>query len=191
MGSMMYMMNLPLPAGPLQAAPDKPGDHSSELGSPVNCNSEEMMMMAASPRETADILKPGEHLCEPDNCSPRAKELTTEPIWKLWQQWFKMNICHVEQRLQPPRHLTMLRVSMFVGYMHYKNVTQIGKLKSSPAGAIDLLYLFMQCHWNLTHLFYWFEWIVNKVCLFCPLHWKQWCSFRLIYCYYRKTHSRC
>ncbi|XP_019712276.1 sterile alpha motif domain-containing protein 7 [Hippocampus comes] len=80
MGSMLYMMNLPLPAGPLQAAPDKPGDHSSELGSPVNCNSEEMMMMAASPREAADIPKPAEHLCEPDNCSPRAKELTTEPM---------------------------------------------------------------------------------------------------------------
>ncbi|XP_051944001.1 sterile alpha motif domain-containing protein 7 [Hippocampus zosterae] len=81
MGSMLYMMNLPLPAGPLQAAPDKPGDRSSEPGSPVNCNGEEMMMMmASSPREAADILKPTEHLCEPDNCSPRAKELTAEPM---------------------------------------------------------------------------------------------------------------
>ncbi|KAM9790545.1 sterile alpha motif domain-containing protein 7 [Syngnathus typhle] len=80
-GSMLYMMNLPLPAGPLQGAPDnKPGDHSSEMGSPGNCNSEEMIIMAASPREAIDVLKPAEHLCEPDNTSPRAKELTAEPI---------------------------------------------------------------------------------------------------------------
>nr|XP_057925128.1 sterile alpha motif domain-containing protein 7 [Doryrhamphus excisus] len=66
MGSMLYMMNLPLPAATLQAAPDKPGDPSSETGSPVNCNSEEMM---ASPRDV-DILKASEHLQETDNNSP-------------------------------------------------------------------------------------------------------------------------
>ncbi|XP_061550539.1 sterile alpha motif domain-containing protein 7 [Phycodurus eques] len=82
MSNMLYMMNLPLPASTLQAAPDKPGDRSSEMGSPVNCNSEEMMMMAAaaSPREAADVLKPAEHLCEPGNNSPHAKELTAEHI---------------------------------------------------------------------------------------------------------------
>ncbi|XP_061695473.1 sterile alpha motif domain-containing protein 7 isoform X2 [Syngnathoides biaculeatus] len=65
-----------------QAAPDKPGDRSSEMGSPVNCNSEEMMMMAAaaSPREPADVLKPADHLGEPGNNSPRAKELSAEHV---------------------------------------------------------------------------------------------------------------
>ncbi|XP_054614711.1 sterile alpha motif domain-containing protein 7 [Dunckerocampus dactyliophorus] len=61
MGSVLYMMNLPL-----SAAPDKPGDRSSEMGSPVNCNSEEMM---ASPRDT-DVLKASEHLHETDTGSP-------------------------------------------------------------------------------------------------------------------------
>ncbi|XP_061777122.1 sterile alpha motif domain-containing protein 7 isoform X2 [Nerophis ophidion] len=65
MGSMLYMINLPLPAAALQTAPDKPGDHSSEMGSPVNCNSEEMM---ASP--SGDVLKASEHLHETDNNSP-------------------------------------------------------------------------------------------------------------------------
>ncbi|XP_061834783.1 sterile alpha motif domain-containing protein 7 isoform X1 [Nerophis lumbriciformis] len=65
MGGMLYMINLPLPAAALQTAPDKPGDHSSEMGSPVNCNSEEMM---ASP--SGDVLKASEHLHETDNSSP-------------------------------------------------------------------------------------------------------------------------
>ncbi|XP_030219077.1 sterile alpha motif domain-containing protein 7 isoform X1 [Gadus morhua] len=71
LGSMFYMMNLPLPAAAanaaaaIQAASDKPGDRSSEVGSPVACNSEEIM---GSPRE-ADLLKP-EHLNETENHSP-------------------------------------------------------------------------------------------------------------------------
>ncbi|KAJ3595713.1 hypothetical protein NHX12_005016 [Muraenolepis orangiensis] len=74
LGSMFYMMNLPLPAAAAaaaaaqataaQAASDKPGDRSSEVGSPVVCHSEEIL---GSPRE--DVLKM-EHLNEPENHSP-------------------------------------------------------------------------------------------------------------------------
>ncbi|XP_032386705.1 sterile alpha motif domain-containing protein 7 [Etheostoma spectabile] len=66
LGSMLYMMNLPLSTSNLQATPEKPADRSSEIGSPVNCNSEEMM---ASPRDP-DVLKPTEHLPETENNSP-------------------------------------------------------------------------------------------------------------------------
>lgn len=63
---MLYMMNLPLSTASLQATPEKPGDHSPEIGSPVNCNSEDMM---ASPRDP-DVLKSTEHLHETENNSP-------------------------------------------------------------------------------------------------------------------------
>ncbi|XP_053293195.1 sterile alpha motif domain-containing protein 7 [Pleuronectes platessa] len=66
LGNMLYMMNLPLPTAPLHATPEKPGDRSSEIGSPVNCNSEEMV---ASPRDP-DVLKSTEHLHETENNSP-------------------------------------------------------------------------------------------------------------------------
>jgi len=66
MGNMLYMMNLPLATAALQANPEKPADRSSEAGSPVNCNSEEMM---ASPRDP-DVLKSTEHLQETENNSP-------------------------------------------------------------------------------------------------------------------------
>ncbi|XP_056149693.1 sterile alpha motif domain-containing protein 7 [Lampris incognitus] len=66
MGSMFYMMNLPLPTAALQPTPEKPGDRSSEIGSPVNCNSEDML---GSPRD-ADLLKSTEHLHETENNSP-------------------------------------------------------------------------------------------------------------------------
>ena len=66
LGNMLYMMNLPLSTATLQATPEKPGDRSPEIGSPVNCNSEEMM---ASPRDP-DILKSTEHLHETENISP-------------------------------------------------------------------------------------------------------------------------
>lgn len=66
MGNMLYMMNLPLSATSLRATPEKPGDRSPEIGSPVNCNSEEMM---ASPRDP-DVLKSSEHLHETENNSP-------------------------------------------------------------------------------------------------------------------------
>ncbi|CAL8344167.1 unnamed protein product [Merluccius merluccius] len=67
LGSMFYMMNLPLPAtaAAIQAPSDKPVDRSSEVGSPVACNSEEIL---GSPRE-ADVLK-SEHLNETENHSP-------------------------------------------------------------------------------------------------------------------------
>lgn len=66
LGSMFYMMNLPLSSASLQATPDKAGERSPESGSPVRCNSEEMM---ASPREP-DLIKPADHLHEAENNSP-------------------------------------------------------------------------------------------------------------------------
>lgn len=63
---MLYMMNVPLSTTSLQATPEKPGERSPEIGSPVNCNSEDMM---ASPRDP-DVLKPTEHLHETENISP-------------------------------------------------------------------------------------------------------------------------
>ncbi|XP_013862854.1 sterile alpha motif domain-containing protein 7 [Austrofundulus limnaeus] len=66
MGSMLYMLNLPLTGSTLQATPEKPGDRSPEIPSPGNCNSEDMM---ASPRD-ADGMKSSEHLHEAENCSP-------------------------------------------------------------------------------------------------------------------------
>ncbi|KAG8014286.1 Sterile alpha motif domain-containing protein 7 [Nibea albiflora] len=66
LGNMLYMMNLPLSAATLQSTPEKAGDRSPEIGSPVNCNSEEMM---ASPRDS-DVLKSTEHLHETENNSP-------------------------------------------------------------------------------------------------------------------------
>ncbi|XP_042354245.1 sterile alpha motif domain-containing protein 7 [Plectropomus leopardus] len=66
LGNMLYMMNLPLSTSTLQATPEKPTDRSSEIGSPVNCNSEEMI---ASPRDP-DVLKSTEHLHEMENNSP-------------------------------------------------------------------------------------------------------------------------
>lgn len=66
LGSMVYMMNLPLSNTTLQTTPEKPGDRSSEIGSPVNCNSEEMI---ASPRDP-DVLKSTEQLHETENNSP-------------------------------------------------------------------------------------------------------------------------
>uniref|UniRef100_A0A3P9K4D6 Sterile alpha motif domain containing 7 n=1 Tax=Oryzias latipes TaxID=8090 RepID=A0A3P9K4D6_ORYLA len=66
MGSMLYMMNLPLPAAALRPPTEKPGDRTPDIGSPVNCNSEDMM---ASPRDS-DVLKSMEHLHEAENASP-------------------------------------------------------------------------------------------------------------------------
>ncbi|XP_010892946.1 sterile alpha motif domain-containing protein 7 [Esox lucius] len=69
LGSMFYMMNLPLAAASLQAAPEKPGgDRTSEISSPVNCNSVEMM---GSPCiRDLDGPKPIDPLPETDNPSP-------------------------------------------------------------------------------------------------------------------------
>ncbi|CAL1580374.1 unnamed protein product [Knipowitschia caucasica] len=65
MGSLMYLMNLPLSGTGIQGPPEKPGDRSSDIGSPVNCNSEEMV---ASPRDP-DLLKTSDSH-EPENHSP-------------------------------------------------------------------------------------------------------------------------
>lgn len=75
LGSMLYMMNLPLSTPTLHTTTEKPGDRSSEIGSPVNCNSEEMM---ASPRDP-DILKSTEHLHETENNSPPSA--SSETAW--------------------------------------------------------------------------------------------------------------
>ncbi|XP_004555411.2 sterile alpha motif domain-containing protein 7 [Maylandia zebra] len=66
LGSMLYMMNLPLSTAPLQTTPEKPGERSSEIGSPINCNSEEMV---ASPRDP-DVIKSADHLHDAENNSP-------------------------------------------------------------------------------------------------------------------------
>ncbi|XP_062337274.1 sterile alpha motif domain-containing protein 7 isoform X2 [Osmerus eperlanus] len=68
LGNMFYMMNLPLSAAALQATAEKTGDRSSEISSPANCNSVEMM---ASPctRDT-EVLKHTEQLPESENLSP-------------------------------------------------------------------------------------------------------------------------
>ncbi|XP_076004259.1 sterile alpha motif domain-containing protein 7 isoform X2 [Genypterus blacodes] len=66
LGSMLYMMNLPLSTATMQPAPEKAGDRSSEISSPVNCNSDEML---ASPRD-ADVVKSTELLNDTENNSP-------------------------------------------------------------------------------------------------------------------------
>lgn len=77
LGSMLYMMNLPLSTAALQATPEKPGERSSEIGSPINCNSEEMV---ASPRDP-DVLKSAEHLHEVENNSPPSA--SSETAWPV------------------------------------------------------------------------------------------------------------
>ncbi|XP_036410554.1 sterile alpha motif domain-containing protein 7 [Megalops cyprinoides] len=63
MGSMFYMMNLPLAAAALQTNPEKAGDRSSEVSSPLNCNSVELLgspctrdMESAKPPEQAPMM---------------------------------------------------------------------------------------------------------------------------------------
>ncbi|KAK7944717.1 hypothetical protein WMY93_000445 [Mugilogobius chulae] len=65
MGSLLYLMNMPLSGAGIQGPPEKPGDRSSEMGSPVNCNSDEMV---ASPRDP-DLLKSSDPH-ETENHSP-------------------------------------------------------------------------------------------------------------------------
>lgn len=68
LGNMFYMMNLPLTAAALQAAPEKTGDRSSEISSPANCNSVEMMGSPCT--RDNEVLKPTEQLPETENTSP-------------------------------------------------------------------------------------------------------------------------
>ncbi|KAG5847315.1 hypothetical protein ANANG_G00124710 [Anguilla anguilla] len=60
LGSMFYVMNLPLASAALQANPEKAGDRSSEVSSPLNCNSVEML---GSPcvRDTESTKPPEEN----------------------------------------------------------------------------------------------------------------------------------
>ncbi|XDV27700.1 hypothetical protein PO909_031195 [Leuciscus waleckii] len=63
MGSMFYnMMNLPLPVSGLQPPPEKSGDRSSDISSPLNCNSVELLSKPVS---------------EADNPSPTQMSETT------------------------------------------------------------------------------------------------------------------
>lgn len=74
---MLYMMNLPLSTAPLQTTPEKPGERSSEIGSPINCNSEEMV---ASPRDP-DVIKSADHLHDAENNSPPSA--SSETAWPV------------------------------------------------------------------------------------------------------------
>ena len=71
----MYVMNVPLSSTTLQATPEKPGDRSSDMGSPVNCASEDLL---ASPRDP-DALKSTEHIHEAENSSPPSA--SSETAW--------------------------------------------------------------------------------------------------------------
>uniref|UniRef100_A0A671K4G6 Sterile alpha motif domain containing 7 n=1 Tax=Sinocyclocheilus anshuiensis TaxID=1608454 RepID=A0A671K4G6_9TELE len=74
LGNMFYsMMNLPLPVSGLQPPPEKSGDRSSDISSPVNCNSVELL---SSPRDT-EALKSTEPVSEADNPSPSQMSETT------------------------------------------------------------------------------------------------------------------
>ncbi|XP_051555041.1 sterile alpha motif domain-containing protein 7-like [Myxocyprinus asiaticus] len=74
LGNMYYnMMNLPLPVSGLQLAPEKGGDRSSDISSPLNCNNVEML---GSPRDT-EALKSTEPVTEADNPSPTQMSETT------------------------------------------------------------------------------------------------------------------
>ncbi|XP_077088233.1 sterile alpha motif domain-containing protein 7 [Siphateles boraxobius] len=74
MGNMFYnMMNLPLPVSGLQPPPEKSGDRSSDISSPLNCNSVELL---SSPRDT-EALKSTEPVSEADNPSPTQMSETT------------------------------------------------------------------------------------------------------------------
>lgn len=75
LGNMMYMLNIPLPGTPLQGTSEKPGDRSPEIGSPINCNSEDM---AASPRDP-EVIKSTEHIHEAENSSPPSA--SSEMAW--------------------------------------------------------------------------------------------------------------
>ncbi|XP_016365456.1 sterile alpha motif domain-containing protein 11-like [Sinocyclocheilus rhinocerous] len=74
LGNMFYnMMNLPLPVSGLQPPPEKSGDRSSDINSPLNCNSVELL---SSPRDT-EALKSTEPVSEADNPSPTQMSETT------------------------------------------------------------------------------------------------------------------
>ncbi|XP_076151881.1 sterile alpha motif domain-containing protein 7 [Alosa pseudoharengus] len=73
MGNMLYMMNMPLAAPALHSAAEKVGgDRSSEISSPLNCNSVELLGSPCA-RDT-ETLKPSEPLSETENPpSPASK----------------------------------------------------------------------------------------------------------------------
>ncbi|KAJ8357064.1 hypothetical protein SKAU_G00198580 [Synaphobranchus kaupii] len=60
LGSMFYVMNLPLTSAALQANPEKAGDRSSEVSSPLNCNSVEMLGSPCT-RDTESTKPPDEN----------------------------------------------------------------------------------------------------------------------------------
>ncbi|XP_061098962.1 sterile alpha motif domain-containing protein 7 isoform X2 [Conger conger] len=60
LGSMFYMMNLPLASAALQANPEKAGDRTSEVSSPFNCNSMEILVSPCT-RDTESTKPPDEN----------------------------------------------------------------------------------------------------------------------------------
>lgn len=112
LGNMLYMMNLPLSTTSLQATPEKPGERSPEIGSPVNCNSEDMM---ASPRDP-DVLKSTEHLHETENISPPSA--SSEMAWSALTTWTDANLSR--PNLQPVHYpTTCCHSAGFVYMMNY------------------------------------------------------------------------
>ncbi|TRY81969.1 hypothetical protein DNTS_030978 [Danionella cerebrum] len=74
LGNMFYsMMNLPLPVSGLQPAAEKSVDRSSDVSSPLHCNSVDLLN---SPRDT-EALKAAEPGSEADNPSPGQMSETT------------------------------------------------------------------------------------------------------------------
>ncbi|XP_066565043.1 sterile alpha motif domain-containing protein 7 [Amia ocellicauda] len=66
LGSVFYMMNLPLAATSLQATPEKAcGDQSSDINSPLNCNNVDLLGSPCA-RET-ESTKPPEHNASLEN----------------------------------------------------------------------------------------------------------------------------
>ncbi|KAL4635853.1 sterile alpha motif domain-containing protein 7 isoform X1 [Arapaima gigas] len=73
LGSMLYMMNLHLPAtSSLQASSEKAGDRSSEISSPLNCNSVEMLGSPCS--RDMESTRPPEPLSGQENPPPVTNE---------------------------------------------------------------------------------------------------------------------
>ncbi|RXM28228.1 Sterile alpha motif domain-containing protein 7 [Acipenser ruthenus] len=70
LGNMFYMMNLPLSA-PLQSTPEKPANQSSEVNSPVNCNSSVELLGSPCSRES-EGMKPPEQPAAPENSGTAA-----------------------------------------------------------------------------------------------------------------------
>ncbi|XP_006637857.2 sterile alpha motif domain-containing protein 7 isoform X2 [Lepisosteus oculatus] len=69
LGSMFYMMNLPLAATAMQSVPEKgTGDQSSDINSPLTCNTVELLS-SPCPRETESTKPPEQSLAQENTCN--------------------------------------------------------------------------------------------------------------------------